>query len=300
MVSPAAPLVTVVIPTWNRSADVVEAVTCALAQEGPSLEVVVVDDGSTDGTAEALAARFPGEPRLRVLRQANGGTARARNTGIDAARGRYTALLDSDDRWLPGHLAAQVETLERAPDAALALGDAFYVDRQGRTLTTYAARVKGRPPGSLDDMLRGGWALPSCMTVHTEVLRALRFDPAWAYEDTEFLFRFFAAGHRSVFVPGPRARYAAADPAAGAPRKMAVERAAKSEQLRLMEAYADRATDPRAHALVLARRRALNLVRDGRWRDALPHAWAWWRRTPWRLRPLAMVLRGLVSGRRPA
>jgi glycosyltransferase involved in cell wall biosynthesis len=299
-VSTPAPLVSVVIPTWNRSADVQEAVAGALAQEGPSLEVLVVDDGSTDGTPEVLAARFPGEPRLHVLRQANGGTARARNAGIEAARGRYIALLDSDDRWLPGHLSKQVDALERTPEAALALGDALYVDRQGRTQTTYVARMKGRPPASLDDMLRGGWALPSCMTFRADLLKALRFDPAWHYEDTEFLFRFFAAGNRSVFTPGPSIRYVVEDAVEGAPRKMATERDSKAEQQRLMEAYAHRAGDPRAQALVLARRRALNLSRDGRWRDALPHAWAWWRGAPWRLRPLAIVLRGLVAGRRRA
>jgi glycosyltransferase involved in cell wall biosynthesis len=292
-----APAVSVVIPTWNRASDVVGAVECVLAQEGPDLEVLVVDDGSTDGTGEALAARFPGEPRLRVIRQENGGTARARNTGLAAARGRYVALLDSDDRWLPGYLAAQVEALERAPEAALAVGDAYYVDREGRTQTTYLERVHGRAPTSLEDMLRGGWALPSCWLLRTEVLQALRFDPAWKFEDTEFLFRFFAAGHRSVVTPVPRARYVVADAGDGAPRKMAAERLAKAEQLRLMEAYADRAQDPRAHAVRLERGRTLALSRAGRWREALPHAWKWWKGAPWRLRPLLIALRGVFSRR---
>lgn len=299
-VAPAAPQVSVVIPTWNRSAEVGDAVACVLAQEGPSLEVIVVDDGSTDGTAEALARRFAGEPRLTVARQANGGTARARNAGIELARGAYTALLDSDDRWLPGYLAAQVASLERSPDAALSLTDAAYVDRAGRAFTTYGARMRGRPPRSLADMLEGAWALPSCMVFRSEVLRALRFDPAWRTEDTELLFRFFAAGRRAAHVPEVLVRYAAEDPAEGAPRKMASEDPAKADQLRLMEAYAAFAPDPRAHALRLARRRALTYAREGRWREARGPAFAWWRRRPWELRALRIAVRACFArGPRP-
>lgn len=292
---PPAPRVSVVIPTWNRAHEVAGAVASALAQEGPPLEVIVVDDGSTDGTVRALADRFPVEPRLAVLTRENGGTARARNTGIEAARGEYVALLDSDDRWLPGYLAAQVEALERVPSASLSLADAEYVDRAGRVLTTYARRVHGRPPGSLADMLAGGWALPSAMVLRTEVLRALRFDPAWSAEDTELLFRLFAAGHARTFVPRVFVRYAAEDPGEGAPRKMSSELAARRETLRLMEAYADRAPDPRAMALRLARGWALQLSREGRWHEVRGPAMAWWRRRPWHVRALALAARSCFA-----
>lgn len=292
-----APDLSVVIPTWNRSADALGAVESALAQTGVTVEVVVVDDGSTDGTAEALAQRFGGDARVRVLRQANGGTARARNAGVAAARAPAIGLLDSDDRWEPGFAAARLAALRAAPGAALAFGDAAYVTRDGRVVDTYLRKVHGKVPRSLPEMLAGGWALPSCMVFRAPVLAALRFDPAWRFEDTELLFRFFAAGHQAVFCADRLTRYATEDDPAGAARKMSAERTAKEEQTRLMELYAAHAPDPRAHATRVARRRALHLARAGEFRAARPFAGAWWRGAPWQLRAPWILLRGLLSRR---
>ena len=108
---------TAVIPTFNRAALVCRAVESALAQELPPDEVIVVDDGSSDGTAEALA-RF-GE-RVRCLRQANAGVAAARNAGVRAASSDWIALLDDDDVWLPGHLARMRKAIA-ATDGVAAL-----------------------------------------------------------------------------------------------------------------------------------------------------------------------------------
>ncbi len=293
----ALPELSAVVPTWNRAGPVVGAVQSVLAQAGVAVEAVVVDDGSTDGTFEALSRRYADEPRVRLLRQANGGTARARNAGIEAARAPYIGLLDSDDRWEPGFAAAHLEALGGAPSAALSLCDAAYVAPDGRRLKGYAERVHGRPPLSLPDLVVGGWALPSTMVFRAEVLRALRFDPAWGIEDTELLFRFFAAGHRAVWTPRVLARYAAGDPSEGAARKMASDVGAKTEQLRLMEAYAAHAPDPRAHAVRLARRRTLLLARAGRYGEAGPHARAWWRLDRLQLRAPWILLRSRFARR---
>lgn len=103
-----APRVSVVIPTFNRADNVQRAVASALAQTESDLEVIVVDDGSTDDTA----ARFNDlPPRVRYIRQPNGGASRARNTGLRAARGELIALLDSDDEWLPEKLALQLAAM---------------------------------------------------------------------------------------------------------------------------------------------------------------------------------------------
>ncbi len=118
------PLLSVVIPTWNRARLVCEAVESALAQSPGGVEVIVVDDGSTDGTGEVLARRFGS--RVRVLRQASRrGPGAARNAGVREARGHLLAFLDSDDLWLPGKLDAELGVLERFPDAEVVVSDSL-------------------------------------------------------------------------------------------------------------------------------------------------------------------------------
>jgi glycosyltransferase involved in cell wall biosynthesis len=107
------PTVSVVVPAYNAAAFVRRAVDSVLAQTWASRELLVVDDGSTDGTLDVLASY--GE-RLRVLTQANAGPAAARNHGLRAARARYVAFLDADDRWLPAKLERQVALLESRPE----------------------------------------------------------------------------------------------------------------------------------------------------------------------------------------
>ncbi|MEU7903205.1 glycosyltransferase [Actinoplanes sp. NPDC049118] len=112
-----APEVSVVIPTRSRPDLVTRAVTGVLAQTMDDLEIVVVVDGPDEGTVAALSA-IP-DPRLRVLLQpVKGGAPHARNTGAGAARGRWTAMLDDDDEWLPGKLEVQLKLAHSARAAA--------------------------------------------------------------------------------------------------------------------------------------------------------------------------------------
>lgn len=114
--------VTVVIPTHNRAALLPRALDSALAQEGVDLEVVVVDDGSTDATPEVLD-RYSLERRVRAIRLANGGVSRARNAAVERSDSRYLAFLDSDDEWLPGKLSAQIRLLEETGQAICQTGE---------------------------------------------------------------------------------------------------------------------------------------------------------------------------------
>jgi glycosyltransferase involved in cell wall biosynthesis len=110
-VTQAPPLVSVVIPVYDGERFLAEALDSVFAQGYTPIEVIVVDDGSRDGSAD-VAARYP----VRLVRQDNAGTAAARNAGIRAARGELIAFLDQDDLWKPEKLAPQVEHLARHPE----------------------------------------------------------------------------------------------------------------------------------------------------------------------------------------
>lgn len=113
-------LVSAVIPTYNYGRYVTEAVESALAQTYRAVEIIVVDDGSTDDTRDQLR---PYGDRIRYIYQPNQGLSAARNTGIRAARGRLIALLDSDDLWHPRRLEVQMRYLASNPDLGLVASD---------------------------------------------------------------------------------------------------------------------------------------------------------------------------------
>jgi len=116
------PLLTVVIPTWNRARLVCEAIDSALAQRVGEVEVIVVDDASTDDTVDVLARTFGSHIRLLRLSDRRGPGA-ARNAGVQVASGTLLAFLDSDDVWLPGKLAAELRAFECFPDADAIVSD---------------------------------------------------------------------------------------------------------------------------------------------------------------------------------
>jgi glycosyltransferase involved in cell wall biosynthesis len=127
-VTQGPPQVSVIIPTCNRAWCLAEAVESVLAQDVAGVELIVVDDGSTDRTPELLAGY--GE-RIRVLRRENRGVSAARNAGIAAARGELVAFLDSDDVWLPGKLRAQVDFFAAHPQALICQTEELWV-KDGR------------------------------------------------------------------------------------------------------------------------------------------------------------------------
>jgi glycosyltransferase involved in cell wall biosynthesis len=124
--------VSVIVPTFNRGYCLPDTIRSVLAQTHQDFEIIVVDDGSTDGTREILAREFPGEARIRFFHQKNRGVSVARNLGIDRARGALIALLDSDDNWLPWKLEAQLACLERYPSAVMVHTEMQAVDESER------------------------------------------------------------------------------------------------------------------------------------------------------------------------
>ena len=117
-----APLLSAVIPVWNRRHLVCEAIDSALNQRPGDVEVIVVDDASTDGTADEVERRFGSRVRL-LRRPRRGGPAAARNDGVALATGTFLGFLDSDDLWLPGKLAAELAVLAKFPAAEAVITD---------------------------------------------------------------------------------------------------------------------------------------------------------------------------------
>jgi len=121
---PPQPFVSVIIPTFDRSPWVGEAIASVLAQTYPHLELIVVDDGSHDATPQVVQAFGPA---LTYIWQAHAGVSAARNHGVRMSRGALVAFLDSDDLWLPGKLAAQVALLQQQPHAQACYTDEIWI-----------------------------------------------------------------------------------------------------------------------------------------------------------------------------
>lgn len=201
-----APLVSVVIPTYNQPSYLLETLDSVFAQTFGDYEVIVVNDGSTDDTAERLRAYVDLNAgaiagRLRIVAQANGGIGVARNSGLDEARGRYVALLDHDDLWLPGKLAAQVEYFARHPECSVVSVPWAYSTDPARPTFVWSA-VAGGGDGLVDRPLAMAMS-------HPLITSAIMFDRAkaaglryvtrrQAIEDQPFHFGLFARGQVGV------------------------------------------------------------------------------------------------------
>ncbi|HEX6489824.1 MAG TPA: glycosyltransferase family A protein [Gaiellaceae bacterium] len=205
----SAPRFTVVIPAFNTEATIGAAIRSVLAQSVSDFELIIVDDGSTDATAERAAAHS--DPRLRLLRQENAGPAVARNAAIEAGSAPLVSFLDSDDLWLPCYLETMAAALERDPAAGLVYTDAWVLDeatRRIRRRTAMAprgaeARAPRDPEAFLALLVRRNF-ISSAATVRRTVLDEVGlFDPATVpAEDYGLWLRIAAAGHVCVRVAG--------------------------------------------------------------------------------------------------
>lgn len=137
-----APVVSVVVPAYNAAWCIERAVRSVLAQTYRDFELIVVDDGSTDGTADVLS-RLAGA--VRVVAKPNGGLSSARNAGMAAARGRYVAFLDADDWWEADKLARQVALMASGPDLAFCSTAARITDPAGNPLGKWPCGCAGQP-----------------------------------------------------------------------------------------------------------------------------------------------------------
>ncbi len=193
--------ISAVIPSYNHSALLKEAIASVLAQTRPVQEVVVVDDGSTDETRQVVAG-FSG--KVRYVYQDNRGLSAARNTGIREARGDWLAFLDADDSWLPEKIRLQEEALRREPQVMLVYNSVWMAEPDGTRRLAQAA-----PPSSLWPTLRYRNCVcgsGSAVLVRKDVVQdAGGFDETLTgCEDWDLWFRL-AMKHPFTYVPEPLA-----------------------------------------------------------------------------------------------
>ena len=195
-----APLFSVVIPVYNRARVIGTAIESVRAQAHQSFEILVIDDGSSDEICQVMAGF--GDPRIRFVQQANGGASAARNLGLDLARGRFVAFLDSDDVFLPGHLAAMAAVLE-GREKTVAYSPVRAI--RGRGIIVRPPRPIG--PGEAMStylMCDRGFVQTSGLVVPVEAGRAVRYRRDASYgDDTDFAVRLQLAGYRFVMTQTP-------------------------------------------------------------------------------------------------
>ncbi len=166
------PEVSVIIPTWNRRAMVREAIASALAQTGARFELIVIDDGSTDGTVDdlKLLVDCARENPIRIERIAHRGPAAARNRGVEIARAPLIAFLDSDDLWLPGKLARQLAFMRRHPEYAISQTQEIWI-RNGQRVNPGRRHLK-RGGDLFIDSLRVCLISPSAVMMRIELFQS--------------------------------------------------------------------------------------------------------------------------------
>jgi len=175
------PEVSVVIPTWNRRAMVREAIASVLAQTGARFELIVIDDGSTDGTLDDLKRLAAGarEDPIVIEIIAHSGPAAARNRGVELARAPLIAFLDSDDRWRAGKLERQLAFMREHPKCVISQTQELWI-RDGRRVNPGRRHLK-RGGDIFIDSLRVCLISPSATMMRTDLFRTKGgFDPSMA------------------------------------------------------------------------------------------------------------------------
>jgi glycosyltransferase involved in cell wall biosynthesis len=205
------PAFSVVVPAYNATRTIGATIGSILRQSREDLELIVVDDGSKDGTPDLVRELGRGDERLRLIEQPNAGTAGARNTGIEAAQAGLVSFLDNDDMWLPNYLEAMATALERAPEAGFGYTDAWVLnDATGRILRKPSLQHYPPVPDPatasdlLDLLLNHVNFVMSSTTVRREALEATGgFDKRIrGADDFDLWIRIAAKGYGAVRAEG--------------------------------------------------------------------------------------------------
>ncbi len=197
---PSEQSISVIIPTFNRAATIERAIGSAIGQSLPPTEIIVVDDGSVDSTPTLVNQRFPS---CIYLKQENRGVSSARNLGISAAKGKWIALLDSDDEWLEGKLQNQLLYLQSQPDCRICHTEEIWI-RNGTRINQMKKHTK-RGGRIFQHCLPLCVISPSSVLIHRTLFEEIGlFDESLpACEDYDLWLRI-CAQHPVAFVPTPQ------------------------------------------------------------------------------------------------
>ncbi len=266
------PDISVVITTFNRRELVIGAVRSVLAQTRTVGQLIIVDDGSNDGTEAALAREFSG--RIEYVWQENRGVSSARNRGLALARGRYLCLLDSDDRWHPDKSRLQMDWLEDRPDYGMVLCDVIRVDAQEHQIDILPRRAAIPEDGEvLQWVMRDPALVPSSIMLRREVVESIGgFDTNLATaEDLDFHLRVARSWKIGVIE----------QPLATARRGhdgLSASLGTYSDYVQVFERFATTVSERLTVAQIgtalssAYRRSARGLVLEGRWQEAFRYA----------------------------
>lgn len=190
------PKASVVIPAYNRSHLLKDTVCAVLSQTEPDLEVIVVDDGSIDDTADVVESI--NDKRVIYFYKTNGGPASARNLGLSKAKGEYVAFLDHDDKWPHNYLEVMLSSLGKNADFGAAYSPITVVFPDGRKMQSYK-RQNGKSGWITIDLFKTGFVWTSAALIRRSALENIWFDDSLnqSYEDGDFFLRLSA---RTQFV----------------------------------------------------------------------------------------------------
>jgi glycosyltransferase involved in cell wall biosynthesis len=286
--SPTRPRVSVIIPCFNRSAPLREAVESVLAQTYRDFEILIIDDGSTDDTRATVENRFGGNPRIKYFHKNHGGPGPARNLGLRHAAGEYIAFLDSDDLWLPDKLEHQVRQLEEDSGAALSFTDAFMRDASpGRKTRFQSHGFKGET--TVKAIVESTFPLCTpAVVIRRRVFDEIgNFDESLACaQDWDLWIRVLAV-HRAAYLERPGLVIRTGDDSISRTRALEKWRCwlrvwEKHRELLLSSGCTPRSVRGRlAHA---HKKIAQACLSSGRYAEAKSHYRDWWRCQPWQIR----------------
>ncbi len=207
-----APLVSIIIPTYNNSPVVCQAIDCALSQTYENKEIIVIDDGSTDDTAQLLKTKYGN--RIIYRQQENRGTGGARNTGIGQASGKYLQFLDADDLLAVDKISIQMAQLQNCAERSLSYCQYVYRDMDNRPVAFKAVSPLLSDQNPFDDIMMK-WETELCIPIHCFLFDAALFkvsgilfdESLTANEDWECWMDLFALKPKVFYVDSVLAYY---------------------------------------------------------------------------------------------